>query len=179
MRNPKPSANLWPSRLALLMCLLGMGLGGFIPATAFMTTAASGATAPTRATDCTDLRALRPLASLVLPSGHTHADITNAIKVVTVDVGLAQKASTELHSAAQHAPSAIAEHDAAAGATAATSAENSEKALVTQALDLLASPKTAALIVSVSTDALAVAGDIATVNTYVTVLSGYEALACS
>jgi hypothetical protein len=152
---------------------------GMIPVSTLMENAAYGASAPTKSAGCTDLRSLQPLAPLTLPAGHTHADISSAIKEVFTDAGLAKKASLELRNVEQHPPNVVAEREAAAGAKAASAAASSETTLATQALDLAATPKSATLVVSVSRDALAVAGDIGTVNTYVAVLTGYESLACT
>jgi hypothetical protein len=179
MQQPKSLADLLINPLVLLTWLLAMGVGGVIPVSTLLATAASGASVSAKSAACTDLRSLRPLASLTLPTGHNHADISSAIKEVSTDAGLANKASLELRNVEQHAPNVMAGREAAAGAKAASAAESSETTLATQALDLAATPKSATLVVSVSRDALAVAGDIATVNTYVTVLTGYESLACT
>jgi hypothetical protein len=182
MRQPKSLTDLLVNALALLTCLLAIGVGCIIPVSTLLATPATGASVSAKSVesaDCTDLRSLRPLAPLTLPTGHSRADISSAIKEVTTDVSLANKASLELRNVEQHAPNAMAEHEAAAGAKAASATGSSETTLATQALDLAATPKSASLVVSVSRDALAVAEDIATVDTYVTVLTGYESLACA
>ncbi len=182
LQQPKTLAGLLVNPLPLLTCLLaiavGVGVGGMIPVSTLMENTAYGASAPTKSAGCTDLRSLQPLAPLTLPAGHTHADISSAIKEVFADAGLAKKASSELRNVEQHPPNVVAEHEAAARAKAA-SAASSETTLATQALDLAATPKSATLVVSGSRDALAGAGDIAAVNTYVTVLTGCESLACT